>query len=333
MKRGQIVTLALVCSVAVVAGGVGWWRVASRQVSTDDAYIGAQVVQVAPRVGGRVNSVAVWEGQQVKRGDVLFRLDAEPYELAVDAARARLLQAREAATSGVAAVAAAHAETLAQAQLAQNASALATRDDALVARGFLSPQAGDTARSAARAAQQSTAAAAAHERQARAAAGAAGDQNAGVRAAEATLAQARLDLAHTVVRAPADGRIAQLSLRPGALLEADVPQFALIENARYWVDANFKETDLASIRAGQRARVNIDMLPGRSFAGTVAAIGAGAGSAFSLLPPENASGNWVKVTQRVPVRILLDDLDADTLPAVGASATATVDLTAHAAGH
>lgn len=321
--------LALVCSVAVVAGGIGWWRVASRQVSTDDAYVGAQVVQIAPRVGGRVSSVAVWEGQAVKRGDVLFRLDAEPYALAVDAARARLTQAREAVLSGRAAVQAAHAETLAQAQLAQNATALAARDDALVAKGFLSPQAGDTARSAAAAARQSTEAAQAHERQAAAAVGASGEANAGVQAAEAALAQANLDLAHTVVRAPADGRIAQLSLRPGAVLEPNAPQFALVEKARYWVDANFKETDLAQIRVGQRARVNIDMLPGRTFAGTVSAIGAGAGSAFSLLPPENASGNWVKVTQRVPVRILLDELDNGAMPAVGASATVTVELTDH----
>ncbi|HQT00607.1 MAG: hypothetical protein B7Y26_00780 [Hydrogenophilales bacterium 16-64-46] len=331
MRRSRIVALALVCSVVVVTGGVGWWRLASRQVSTDDAYVGAQVVPIAARVGGRVDSVAVWEGQAVKRGDVLFRLDAEPYELAVDAARARLAQARETAASSVAAVAAARAETLAQAQLAENATALATRDDALVARGFLSPQAGDTARSAARAAQQSTAAAAAHEREARAAAGAAGEQNAGVQAAEAALAQARLDLAHTVVRAPADGRIAQLTLRPGAMLEADAPQFALVENAHYWVDANFKETDLAQVRVGQRAKVAIDMLPGRTFAGTVSSIGAGAGSAFSLLPPENASGNWVKVTQRVPVRILLDQVNENTPPPVGASATAMVDLSDHAA--
>lgn len=330
MKRSRIVALALICSVALAAGGYGWWRLAGRQVSTDDAYVGAQVVPIAARVGGRVSSVAVWEGQAVKRGDVLFRLDAEPYELAVDAARAHLAEAREAAASGAAAVAAAHAETLAQAQLAENATALATRDDALVARGFLSPQAGETARSAARAAQQSTAAAAAHERQARAEAGASGERNAGVQAAEAALAQARLDLAHTVVRAPTDGRIAQLTLRPGATIEAGAPQFALVENARYWVDANFKETDLAQIRVGQRAKVAIDMLPGHSFAGTVSAIGAGAGSAFSLLPPENASGNWVKVTQRVPVRILLDQVNENTPPAVGASATATVELAAHA---
>lgn len=329
MKQRTIMALVLTCAVALLVGGVGWWRMAGRQVATDDAYVGAQVVQIAPRIGGRVHSVAVWEGQTVRKDDVLFRLDAEPYELAVDAARARLIEAREAAASGVAAAQAAHAETLAQAQLAYNATALATRDDALVAQGFLSPQAGDTARSAARAATQSTRAAQAHERAAQAAAGLPGAQNAGVQAAEAALAQARLDLAHTVVRAPADGRIAQLTLRPGAMVEAGAPQFALVENAQYWVDANFKETDLAQIRVGQRARIEIDMLPGRTFAGTVASIGAGAGSAFSLLPPENASGNWVKVTQRVPVRILLDHVDGGALPAVGASANATVKLDTH----
>ncbi len=326
MTRGRIVAIALVCSAVALAGGAAWWRVASREVSTSDAYVGAQVVQIAPQIGGRVNSVAVWEGQSVKRGDVLFRIDPAPYELALDAARARLTQAREGARAGQAAVGAARAEVQAQAQTAHNAESLAARDTALVARGFLSPQAGETVDAQAAAARAATRAAREREAQAVAAAGAAGRDNAGIRAAEAALAQAQLDLAHTVVRAPADGRISQLTLRPGAMVEASTPLFALVDSSRYWVDANFKETDLAQIRSGQRARVTLDMQPGQVYRGSVIAIGAGAGSAFSLLPPENASGNWVKVTQRVPVRILLDGVEAGALPAVGASATATVML-------
>lgn len=220
----------------------------------------------------------------------------------------------------------ARADAASQAQTARNAEALAARDAALVVRGFLSPQAGETAASEAAATRESLHAAQARIRQTEAAAGAPGDANAGVRAAEAALAQARLDLSHTVVRAPADGRIAQLSLRPGAMVAAGQPQFALVGDQTYWVDANFKETDLARIRPGQPAQVVLDMQPGRTLHGTVASIGAGTGSAFSLLPPENATGNWVKVTQRVPVRVRLNDVDTRMPPAIGASATVTVDI-------
>jgi membrane fusion protein (multidrug efflux system) len=326
MKRATRIAVASIVAAALAAGGAWAWRDAGRRVSTDDAYVGAQVVQVASQVAGRVLSVAATEGQTVRRGDVLFRLDPEPLELAVDAARARLTAARETAAADSASVGAARADAAAQAQTARNAAALAARDDALVAKGFLSPQAGETARTEAAATRESMRAAGARIAQAQAAAGAPGEANAGVRAAETALDQARLDLRHAVAVAPADGRIAQLNLRPGMIVAAGQPLFALVDSARYWVDANFKETELARIRPGQSARIALDMQPDRILHGSVESIGAGTGNAFSLLPPENASGNWVKVAQRVPVRIRIDRIDPASPPAIGASATATVDI-------
>jgi membrane fusion protein (multidrug efflux system) len=324
-NRGKI-WAAAVLAVIVAAGGAWIWVESGRRVSTDDAYVGAQVVQISPQVSGRVLSVDVTEAQAVRRGDALFRLDPRPFELAVKAAQARLTQARDAAAAGVASIGAARADAVAQAQTAKDDAALAARDEALVARGFLSPQAGETARTQAAAARESLLAAQARSVEAQAQAGAPGDANAGVRAAEAALAQARLDLSHTVVYAAADGRIANLSVRPGATVAAGQPLFALVDSSRYWVDANFKETDLRNIRPGQSARVTLDMQSGRSLRGSVVSIGAGAGSAFSLLPPENASGNWVKVAQRVPVRVQIEGIDPAEPPAIGTSATVTVDI-------
>lgn len=158
-------------------------------------------------------------------------------------------------------------------------------------------------------------------------AGGQGSDNAGVKAAESAVEQARINLAFAEVRAPAAGWIANLSLRKGQAVSPYVPLFSLVEDKGWWIDANFKETDLARIRPSQKASVQIDMYPGVTLEGSVRSLGAGSGAVFSLLPPQNAAGNWVKVTQRFPVRISLDQLPTD--PAiqmrVGASVTVTVD--------
>ena len=150
-----------------------------------------------------------------------------------------------------------------------------------------------------------------------------------VRATRASREMANLDLAHATVTAPADSWIAALDLRPGQVVNANVPQFTLVEDSGWWVDDNFKETDLHRIRPGQPATVEVDMYPGLELSGHVVSIGAGSGASFSLLPAQNATGNWVKVTQRFTVRIALDDAPAD--PAMqlrlGTSSTVTVDTT------
>ena len=146
-------------------------------------------------------------------------------------------------------------------------------------------------------------------------------------------AQLEIDKANlnwTKVYATADGWIANLSLRPGSAVSANAPQFSIVESSDWWVDANFKETALSRIRPGQPVRIQIDMLPGVTLTGKVASIGRGSGDTFSLLPSENASGNWVKVTRRFPVRVTLDPTDAQLR--VGGSSKVTVDTTEDQAG-
>lgn len=148
--------------------------------------------------------------------------------------------------------------------------------------------------------------------------------------AQAALDQAELMLAHVTVTAPASGWVANLRLRPGQVVSVGQPLFSIVEDGDWWIDANFKETDLARITPGQSVAIAIDMYPGQSLTGKVDSLGAGSGAVFSLLPAQNATGNWVKVTQRFPVRIALDPLPAGSPVQlrVGASVTATVDAKA-----
>lgn len=149
--------------------------------------------------------------------------------------------------------------------------------------------------------------------------------NANLAVAKASLDQAELNLAHTNIYAPADGYLVNFSVRPGTLITADQPLFALIENQQWWVDANYKETDLARIRSGQTAKIVLASYPDHIFKGLVQSISSGSGSAFSLLPPENATGNWIKVTQRFPVKVLILDPAPKFPLRVGATASVTID--------
>lgn len=181
-----------------------------------------------------------------------------------------------------------------------NAQSINERTHSMAAHRFLSSQASDSAQATVNA------------------------DAAALAAARAALARARLNLTHCVVSAPTSGYLSNVTLRPGAYVQAGTPLFALIANRRYWVTANFKETALAAIHLGDRAHVHIDMYPGHVFRGRVIGISGGSGTAFSLLPPENATGNWVKVTQRVPVRILILDPNRQLPLRIGTSADATV---------
>src|SRR5262249_23630090 len=131
---------------------------------------------------------------------------------------------------------------------------------------------------------------------------------------------------HSKVKAPTSGLVANLSLRPGNTVAPGAPLFSIVGNEEYWVDANFKETELAKVRPGQKARVVVDMYPKHPFEGVVESVSAGSGAAFSLLPPQNATGNWVKVTQRVPVRVRVVDTDPNFPLRIGTTATVRVTL-------
>ena len=321
-------TLVLVLIVGAMGVGLWWWwQHGKTYPSTDDAYLGANVVSIAPQVAGRVSEVAVEENSYVGAGDVLFQIDTNLLEAALQLAQARVDEATQAAgTAGSDVNAAAAQVSIADAALRQQQLDF-DRVERLFRLKDVSQAAMDQAiasRDQAAAQKQAAEAALAAARDQL---GGTGDQNAGIRIALAGLAQAQIDMDNATIRAPAAGWVANLTLRRGSYVTVGQPLFSLVEDGAWWVDGNFKETDLARIRPGQPVTLDIDMYSGTEIKGTVESIGAGSGAVFSLLPPENATGNWVKVTQRFPVRIALDETSTDQALQlrVGASVTATVD--------
>ncbi|PZQ23037.1 MAG: secretion protein HlyD [Sphingopyxis macrogoltabida] len=294
----------------MIAAGAVWWFTSGGSVSTDNAYVQMDKVSVAAEVGGRITEVAVRDGQQVAAGQLLFRIDGEPYRLSVAQATAAI-DAAEVEVGNLSASANTSAVDIAAAREDVGfAKVNFDRQAALMDKGFTTRAAYDASRHALQQARERVrqAEAAAAEARAKLAAGPASGINPQVEAARVQRAQARVDLGRTEIRAPSAGRVAQSDrLQIGQMMVAGLPAVTIVDTAHPWVEANFKETDLADMRVGQRAEISFDAYPGLKVRGHVLTIGAGTGSEFSVLPAQNATGNWVKVTQRVPVRIAFDE--------------------------
>ena len=324
-RRRQIkwIIAAIVIVAAAFFGG-RYWIDHSRYVETDNAYVGANQVDVAAQVAGPVTRVFVRDQQPVHAGDVLFTIDPRNYEIAVQKARAQLELARQGMSQESAGIASAEALLAQRRAEAANARNNWVRNQELMKSGFLSAQGIENSRTQLATAQAAVKAGEAAVAQARSALGRSGDENAAVQAASAAVKQAELDLARTHVTSATDGHIANFTLQPGNMVQPGQPLFVVISDGEYWVDANFKETEVKEIRPGDNAEIKSDMYPDHPFKGTVQSLAAGSGAAFSLLPPQNATGNWVKVTQRVPVRIKVLDPDPQHPLRIGTTATVKV---------
>jgi membrane fusion protein (multidrug efflux system) len=322
----RIVKAALLVAVLVAAGIFAWryWRHAQLYVSTDDAYVNADVVQIGAQVAGPVIHLAVRDQQHVDAGDLLFEIDPRPFSLTVEAARAELDLAEQSVAEQSSAVAAARAAVAPRDAELRNAEANDERVRNLREQGLVSAPEAEAAHTQALTAAAAVRAANANLEEAMNALGDVGAHNATIQAAKAKLGQAKLDLEHARVTAPTSGTIANLTLRPGATVQAQAPLFAIVSDRNFWVDANFKETQIRRVHPGQAAIVTVDMYPDHPFRGEVVSLSGGSGTAFSLLPPENATGNWVKVTQRVPVRVHITDPDPKHPLRLGTSARVEV---------
>jgi membrane fusion protein (multidrug efflux system) len=320
-KKKIIIVLVIVALIA----GLSFAYFARLSRSTENAYINADVVNVAAQVSGRVIAVYVKDNQHVHQGDALFDIDPEPFSIALERAQADLALARQSARQDNAEVAAARAlVSQAESDLA-NARNTYTRDKELVEQHFLSQQSLDDARTRMQALQATLEQA--HAKLAKALSAPEKTSERGdVLKAQAAIDQAKLDLEHTHVIAAQDGQISNLSLTAGSLVGVGVPLFALIADNSFHIDANYKETELVGIHPGQDVDIQIDMYPSQHFKGTVESISGGTGTAFSLLPPQNATGNWVKIAQRVPVRIKFAPTDEAHPLRIGATATVSVQL-------
>jgi membrane fusion protein (multidrug efflux system) len=319
--------------VAVVVVALIFYLTTGRYVSTDDAYIQSARVDVSTEVSGRIREIEVRDNQSVHKGDVLFRLDTPAFNIAVADARAQLA----AAMIKVPSLQAVYRQRLADEAAAKNTLDYDQREFArqteLQGQGISSRAQLDQAKNNFQSAQQQLAAT--QQQTASALADLGGDANALsaslplVRQAQAALDHALLQLSYTIVHAPMDGIVAKVDqIQVGDHVNAATPLFALMSGTDIWVEANFKETDLTYMRPGQRATFSVDAYPGRSFTGHVLSTSPGTGSSFSLLPPENSSGNWVKVVQRLPVRLSIDDNGGVPL-AAGMSVEANVDTEHH----
>ena len=346
LARGQqaLAGLAFLAALGLAWYGHQWWTVSRFIESTDDAYVGGDVTVIAPRVSGLIAEVAVTDNQAVRAGDLLVKLDDRDYRAALakamaavagqqatlanlDATRhlqeAMITEAQAGITAADAEIDRARDDQVRYRQLSATAAASLQSYQKADADYKKAIAAGERARAALLATERQLVVIDTQKQQAEAA----------LAAAIADRDTAELNLGYTEVRAPIDGVVGNRSARTGAYATVGAQLISLVPAHGLWVDANFKESQLARMRPGLPVAIEADVLPGQVFHGHVASLAPATGAEFSVLPPENATGNFTKIVQRVPVRILLDD-KASTLGSLrpGLSVTAEVDERAAANG-
>ena len=322
--------LMLAGPVLVLLAAGYWYLTTGRYVSTDDAYVQAARVSISTDISGRVVEIDVTDNQKVAAGQVLFRLDQRPFRIAVEEAEAQLATVR----LQIHALKATYHQKRADARAAEATVDYQQhefeRQQRLLASGTASQQQFDQSRQAYENARAQLAAK--QQDVANALANLGGDpdiplaQHPMVQHAQAALDRAELNLSYTEIQAPENGIVTKVDqLQVGSYVTASTPLFSLMSTDRVWVEANFKETELTHMRPGQQATIEIDTYPDVVFQAKVQSLSPGTGLTFSLLPAENATGNWVKVVQRLPVRLSLDRFDPNAPLHAGLSATVEVD--------
>lgn len=301
-KRKRNLAIMLAVPALILAFALYLWLTSGTSVSTDDARVKQDIVAVSPLVNGPIAKVYVKNGAQVKRGQLLFEIEPAQFNVALEQAEAQMAAAQlqtsqlrtQAAGTGADITGAA-----ANLQIKRNALA---RQQALLKRGFTTRADYDDAMNEVRTAE--TELADARARAANASAAIAPGEQPSIAQARAAIDKARLDIRRTRIYAPMDGVVENAdNLQVGQMAVTGVGMLSLVRSSGAWVEANFKERDLGRMLPGQRATIEIDAYPGRKWEGKVVSVGAGTGAEFSILPAQNANGNWVKVVQRVPVRI------------------------------
>lgn len=321
--------LLFVVPLLTVVGALTWWLYGGRYITTENAYVKADIVQISSEVAGRVLEVRTKDHAQINAGDLLLVIDDEPYKIALAKAEAELDQMR----SAVANFKAQHAEALMELKEAKSRIAFfeAQRDrqKQLNQRGVGHAFKFEEAESNLMTARDRVGVI--EQKINRILTSLAGDpklpteRHAMVREKMAQLDRAKLELERTRIVAPVGGIAVNVKLQPGEQIKAATPLFALVSDAQPWVEANFKETELTYVRPGQTATIVLDIYPDLKLEAEVASISPATGAEFALLPPQNASGNWVKVVQRLPVRLRIKGSMGDAMLRAGMTAAVSVD--------
>src|SRR5262245_16637286 len=315
--------------VAVILAALALWLSGGRYVSTENAYVKADIAQISAEVSGRLLEVHVEDHAEVKAGDLLLTLDAEPFRVALNRAEAELDAMREQVRTLTASWHEAQSELReAESKVAYWNTQLG-RQKTLTERGIVSSSKFEEVESNATAAEDR--ATVMRRRLERVAAQLGGNpdrpeaEHPMVRQKQAERERLALDLAHTEIRAPLAGTAVNVRLQRGEQIKAATPLFALVAATRPWVEANFKETELTHVRKGQAAQVQLDIYPDVVWQAEIESISPAPGAEFAVLPPQNASGNWVKVVQRLPVRLRLLAQPGEPPLRAGMTATVRVD--------
>ena len=335
--KGLMRRVLMIGGVVIVAiAALMFWLMGGRYVSTDDSYVHTAKLMVSTDVSGLVKTVNVREGERVKKGQVLFTLDPRPFQIALDNAKAQLgqvVQTVEATKADYQSMLSTAAALRSQVDLNQRNY---ERYAALLKANAIAPATYDQARLTLATSEQNLVAAEQTARTQLAKLNGnpniAPEQTPQYQSAQAAVDEAQRQLDHATVRAPFDGIVAEVdSLQPGTLVISAMSAFSttsavgLIGTDKVWIEAHMKETDLTHVKSGDPVSISIDTYPGRAWHGHVDAVSAASGAAFSVLPAENASGNWVKVTQRIPTRIIIDRKKGDPELRSGMSAVVDID--------
>ena len=301
----------IVIPLLAVCVGLYLYAAGGRYVSTDNAYVKANVIIISPEISGRVTSVLVVDNQAVEANDILLQLDSSPLEITLNRARAQMAVIRTELES----LRADYGETVVQAQQAEDKVRYLDkrykRQRKLLKQGLSSEEKHDEAKHDLQVARREVQII--QQRVQRVLAQLAGnevlpvDQHPRYLTAQTTYDQAAIDLKATTIRAPASGIVSNMKLQVGEYAQAGKPIFSLIENQPIWVEANLKETQLTHILPGQQATIVADAYPDKIWESVISSIAPATGAEFSILPPQNASGNWVKVVQRIPINLVITD--------------------------
>ena len=301
----------IVIPLLAICVGLYLYAAGGRYVTTDNAYVKANVIIISPEVSGRVTSVLVVDNQAVEANDVLLQLDSSPLEITLNRARAQMAVIRTELES----LRADYGETVVEEQLAKDKVRYLDRrykrQRKLLKQGLSSEEKHDEAKHDLQVARREVQII--EQRVQRVLAQLAGnerlpvDQHPRYLTAQTTYDQAAVDLKATTIRAPASGIVSNMKLQVGEYAQAGKPVFSLIQNQPIWVEANLKETQLTHIQPGQQATIVVDAYPDKIWESVVSSIAPATGAEFSILPPQNASGNWVKVVQRIPINLVITD--------------------------
>ncbi len=329
VRRSIRILLLIIVPLIAVSTGLYVYATGGREVETDNAYVKVNMVPISAAVTGRVIEVLVHENQAVERGDVLFRLDPVPYQIAVDGARAQM----EVVKTTVQSLRAEYRVTLREAAEARSRidflEKQLARQEYLKEKGMTRGDSYDEARHNVEAAKLRVDSI--REQTNRVIAELSGDPNTPVERlpryveARAAYDAAMLDVTRASIKAPYAGVVSNIKLQVGEYVPKGAPMFSLIESGSLWIEANYKETQLTYMEVGQPARVVADAYPDQEWPATVDTIGSATGAEFAVLPPQNATGNWVKVVQRIPVRIKVGQPVGKQQLRAGMTATVTVD--------